>query len=304
MASEIMGNVALALTDVRASVMAGPIEAAEVPDLSTGMMAAIGVGLMVFGLILIPVWRFLAPRLLRPAPPARPVFEWVDLAAVFLVFILGQFAVVGLAQWLYPDLEDLSALGAAEALGLTAAGFLAPSLLILVAAKKRPPGLATLGFTRVTPGFRMTFSAIVYVAGLPLFFGLGALSKAILTWAGDAEAQQEVAVLIQNGLSENPQVILALAVLIVPLMEEILFRGFLFELLASHLGKVPAVVFSSAAFAALHGPAAALPIFGLAIILSLVKLRTRSLCACWFVHALHNGATTALLWISTQLPAS
>lgn len=289
---------------------AGPLQAAAeegalaVPDISTGQMAMVGATMLLFGLVLIPVWRFVEPRLLERSHPAPRAFKWMDLVAVVMAFLLGQIGVVQLAFWWIPDFESVADLGAVEALGLTAAGFLVPSVLIVAASMKRSGGARALGLTHVTPGHRLTFSAAIYLASLPAFYGLAVLSKSILTWMREAELEQEVASLIQAGLAEHPLPILLFAVLIVPLMEEILFRGFLLELLSGAFGKVQGVVLSSAAFALLHGAAAALPIFGLALVLSLVKLRTRSLVACWFVHALHNGGTTFLLWVSTQLPTA
>ena len=88
---------------------------------------------------------------------------------------------------------------------------------------------------------------------------------------------------------------MVLAVGAVPLVEEILFRGFLLEFVRERAGDLAGIVVSSAVFAVLHGTAAALPIFGLACLLASIKLRTRSLYAAWLIHAAHNGLQTFLL---------
>ena len=93
----------------------------------------------------------------------------------------------------------------------------------------------------------------------------------------------------------------ALAVLVMPLLEEILFRAFLQPLLVSALGVTGGVGATSVAFAALHGASAFLPIFTLSLVLGAVMLRTRRLSSAFCVHALHNGVTLLLLFL---LPGS
>ncbi|WP_145201556.1 CPBP family intramembrane glutamic endopeptidase [Planctomycetes bacterium Poly30] len=278
------------------------LQATDPSPLSVEQQLGYGGLLLVIGLVQIPVARFVAPRLLgKERQPARSFF-WLDLPAVILAFLIAQLTIAAYLHWKHPDMSGLEDLGSVEALALTAAGFVLPCLYVLVAAGMRPNGWEALGVRARTPGYRLSFSTVRYLAGLPMFFGLALLSGALMTWLGEPGAQQDVAVLIRDGLADGPWGILLFAAVIVPLMEEILFRGFLLELVAGTFGTVAGVLVSSGAFAVLHGKEAALPIFGLAIILSLVKLRTRSLGACWFVHGLHNGGTTFLLWLSTLLP--
>jgi hypothetical protein len=79
-----------------------------------------------------------------------------------------------------------------------------------------------------------------------------------------------------------------------------IFRGFLQNALEPRIGAWPAVIVASLAFALMHGVTAAIPIFGLSLILGVVMLRTRRITACWFVHALHNGLTTGLLYLAPE----
>jgi membrane protease YdiL (CAAX protease family) len=88
-----------------------------------------------------------------------------------------------------------------------------------------------------------------------------------------------------------------LAVLVVPLLEELLFRSFLQPLLVQNLGDRGGVAATSVVFAALHGPSAFLPLFALSLVLGFVMLRTQRLAAAWAVHALHNGLQLALLFL-------
>ena len=98
-----------------------------------------------------------------------------------------------------------------------------------------------------------------------------------------------MALAIQEQIHSHPLQVAFFAVLLIPLLEEVIFRGFLLEVLSSRLGRAAGVVLSSFAFAILHGVAAAPVIFTLAVAMALVKLRTRSLLVCWLVHGTHNG---------------
>jgi membrane protease YdiL (CAAX protease family) len=80
-----------------------------------------------------------------------------------------------------------------------------------------------------------------------------------------------------------------LAVVVAPLLEEILFRGFLQPLLVQNLSDKAGVALASALFALLHGAGAFLPVFCLSLLLGGLMLRTQRIAAPWLVHALHNG---------------
>jgi len=83
-----------------------------------------------------------------------------------------------------------------------------------------------------------------------------------------------------------------MAVIIAPLAEEFLYRGILLMTLVRHVGIVPALVVSSAVFAAAHftaEPQALLPLFFLGMALGYIAYRTRSMVAPIIAHALFNG---------------
>ena len=87
-----------------------------------------------------------------------------------------------------------------------------------------------------------------------------------------------------------------LAVLVAPLLEEILFRAFLQPLLVQNLSDRLGIVVTSLVFAALHGTAALVPIFALSLLLGAIMLRTQRLFAVWAVHATHNALVFLLLY--------
>jgi membrane protease YdiL (CAAX protease family) len=81
-----------------------------------------------------------------------------------------------------------------------------------------------------------------------------------------------------------------LAIVIAPLVEEIVFRGVLLSALAQRWGTAVGVGVSSAVFALVHVlPFAIPPIFVLSLVLGWVFVRTRSLWPCVAAHALFNA---------------
>ena len=207
--------------------------------------------LLVGGLVIIPARRFLTRELLDREPPTQSAFLWIDLAGTLLAFLVGQLLVAGVLDHFYPNLEDLEEIGTVKLLGLTAAGFLVPAGYVVFAAFSRAGGLEQLGLKSLTPGYRLPFGGLLYLAGLPMFLGLGALSAVLMEVLG-GPTEQGVAVLIRDGISETPWSIAFFAVLVVPLFEEILFRGFLLELVTAKFGRVQGILVSSLALSLIH----------------------------------------------------
>jgi membrane protease YdiL (CAAX protease family) len=276
----------------------GPlIEAAEeAAEMTAAQGFVVAAFLLAVGASMIPLFRKSSASLLEPTPGRAAVFRPLDLALVAVVFILGQALVAESYRiWIGADELDLEALGVIPLLGLSAGSQGLTVALLLGLALRRPGGAATVGLRNVTPGERGIFAVVWYLLSIPSLMGLGALTAAIFMAQGGEPPVQDTAVLVAEGLPEDPVLILALVALVIPLFEEIIFRGFLLELLVSRLGVPAGIFLSSALFAILHGGAVFLPIFGLAVLLAGVKLRTRSLGASWTIHAVHNGLTTLLI---------
>jgi len=285
---------------------AGPPEITDGQALlASGLFAALLLGL---GLLQIPLGRKIATWLERPFVPSRKAFQLVDLVAVFILFIAGNIAAAAACnrwyegEWGMPSEEFLVDLGGIAMFTLTTFGQLPAALYIVFVAVRRSGGLAALGVKRLTAGARVRYTVARYILALPMIFGLAALTSFIYLLAGEELATQGAALVIAEGLESDPLLIFLFAAVLIPLLEEILFRGFLLELLVARGGKLFGIVASSALFAWMHGSEVFLPIFGLAVVLAVVKLRTRSLGAAWLVHGLHNGSTTAFLYFYAGSP--
>lgn len=115
-----------------------------------------------------------------------------------------------------------------------------------------------------------------------------------------AETVQESVKLLQT--TEDPAVLglMALAaVLVAPLCEEVLFRGYLYPVAKKFTGAWLAACSSALFFAAAHGSLSALlPLFLFGLLLVWIYERTGSLWAPIAVHFCFNGATVAVQMIA------
>lgn len=246
------------------------------------------------GLALVPVVRWFGRWTFpRANGSTGRSFTWRDVGAVALVF-LGMQPVVGVAlHALGLDPESLLV-----ALNATIVVQGAACAAVLAAAARRPHGFAALGMRRGDHGWALGYGLVRYVGAGPFLFALMAMTPFLLERVvGVPHAPQDVARLIAGAEGGTRVLVLLYAAVLIPLLEELLFRGFLQNALEPRLGRVGAIALSSLAFAALHGASAFLPILGLSVLLGLVMLHTRRLTACWFVHGAHNGLTTALLFL-------
>jgi membrane protease YdiL (CAAX protease family) len=125
-------------------------------------------------------------------------------------------------------------------------------------------------------------SLIIYFLLTPVTGGISAALRQILSVATDAKRL--------DGQPGSAWIIaIARGCLIVPLFEELLFRGLLLGWLGKHLSTTRAVIASAVLFAAMHGYPIALPyafIYGL--FAGWIRERTGSTLNMFFIHVLNN----------------
>lgn len=112
---------------------------------------------------------------------------------------------------------------------------------------------------------------------------------------GAAEEQAAVTMFREG---EDPVVLglmVIAAVLVAPVCEEIIFRGYLYPVAKKYAGSTVAALFSALVFAGAHGNVAAmLPLFVFGLVLVAVYEYTGSIWAPIAVHMLFNGTTVAI----------
>ncbi|MEE2941195.1 MAG: type II CAAX endopeptidase family protein [Planctomycetota bacterium] len=261
----------------------------------------------VLGLFLVPLRQAIVRGCVAPSPPARASFLWTDLLAVIVGLLLSQVVALQLAVVLvhggWPEEQEVldqivEGFSFLEQAAVTSASFLFVALLIGLFARRRADGFASRGLARVAaarfPLGRAVAGLSSYALAIPFLIAAAVANVAAYAVGGEEVPAQDVALAIQEQIDSYPLQVAFFAVLLIPLLEELIFRGFLLEIFSSKLGAAAGVVLSSFAFAILHGVAAAPVIFTLAVALALVKLRTRSLLVCWLIHGTHNGAVLLL----------
>lgn len=101
--------------------------------------------------------------------------------------------------------------------------------------------------------------------------------------------------------TSSPWGILIGGALIAPLVEEIIFRGFIFAGLREEHGWVKAALFSSALFALIHlQPAAIVPIFILGMIFAYLYQRCNSIWPAVIMHVSTNTIALVAVYLATE----
>jgi len=99
-------------------------------------------------------------------------------------------------------------------------------------------------------------------------------------------------------------VIFFAAAFLAPVAEELAFRRTAFRFIQGFAGTLPAMIATSALFAASHCSLAQFPaLFLLGLALQWAFVRWNSLGPCILLHGLHNCVSLSLLLIARQLPA-
>ena len=156
----------------------------------------------------------------------------------------------------------------------------------------------TFGLTRVPAARVLGQAALLLLAAFPLVALAGVAAQ---HWMNDAASEQELVQLFRQAAGRH-DVPLMLAVfftgvIVAPICEELLFRGYFYGVGKRFLGPKTSAVITSLLFAAFHGNLTALAgLFILALALNLAYERTGSLAVPMTMHALFNGTSLAVLY--------
>lgn len=137
----------------------------------------------------------------------------------------------------------------------------------------------------------LVLGAFGYVAMVPFVLFFAAIYMRALSGLGYETGLQEVARMITGESSAVTRFYLYLmAVVLAPVVEELLFRGIAFPWLMKHLGPAPAMFAISIVFAAIHFHVPGLvPLFVVSVALCFAYVHTGSILVPIVMHALFNG---------------
>lgn len=252
---------------------------------------------------------------------------WLDLLLIAVLIALSvlvvQRVVIGInasAQGL--SAADVQALTETQLLGLIGirGAFVSTLLqnliwiavpLVRIAWVRREP-IASIGFT--TRNWLVNIGVGIVVGCLAIGANI-LLSLLFLQFFDTRQNQAEqFNALLQPGDYAGQVLFALLTIVVAPLGEETLFRGYLFNGLRQHTGRIgliAAYILSAGVFAAIHllnvtqGQFALLvPIFVVGLLLAAAMHGTKSLITCVVAHATFNSLSTLVLLfcVNTRFP--
>lgn len=222
---------------------------------------------------------------------------------VYTSFLLAQVLLGGFLSLLIALKVPLSSLNQTIATTILAALIYSMSLLVVIGLPrlvlKRHTSRRDVALARLPLGTDLVFAP----AGLIAYFVLSFLFVYVANTVPSFNAQQAQDTGF-NALSQNYQYILAFVTLVIiaPIAEETLFRGYLLGKLVKVVPAWIAVLVTSGLFGFIHGAwNVGIDTFALSIVLSIVRLKTGSLWASMLIHMSKNGIAFYLLFINPLL---
>lgn len=225
---------------------------------------------------------------------ARP-WTWRDAVAIVVPLLLAQAAfAMAHRQFIRDDLPDHVLLAIQGVL------FHGVCFLLIVAMITRR-GIAwseAFGMQGRRFGSALVWGASILVGVMPLIIAYNLVAQLVMQWWNMEPQLQDVTRVISGagGLKARVYFVL-LAVVVAPVVEEMLFRGILLPAFAKVAGIRPALILVAVLFSLVHGffmPAAVI-FFILSIAFSLAYIYRQTLWVPVVMHACFNGLTMLVL---------
>ena len=212
--------------------------------------------------------------------------EAVLAAALGTLFALNAVAATSQSTKIVLQTQDL-----------IANGLISVGLMLFVAAFMRIRGLrvgSLAGFERV--GFWRTIvtGAILLFASYPLIFLADLVTRRFL--GGDTSRQGIVEMFNESSTLQQRVFIIILAVAVAPIVEEFVFRFFLYGVVRRYFGRSVGLAANSLLFAAVHAHIpSAVPLFVLGTCFTIAYEWSGSILVPMAMHALFNSLTLTAL---------
>lgn len=219
--------------------------------------------------------------------PFTPVDLFVALA------LMTFFLLTALNQWFSPPSDrEITAEGIVVVAAIAVT--IALGLMLLLYFRGLRP-LHLLGIAGPASWWWQTplLAFGLLLAAYPLIIPAAALNNVFLE--GDAPDQEILGFFRDAASNWDVVAVVVMAVVVAPIVEEILFRGYFYRVLKQSCGAIPSLVLTSAVFSFVHvHPPAVLSLFVLACCLVIAYEVTGSLWTPILMHVFFNATT---LWI-------
>ena len=180
---------------------------------------------------------------------------------------------------------------------LIANGLISVGLMLFVGAFLRIRGMSVsslAGFSKVGFGRTLVTGGILLFASYPLIFVADLVTRRFL--GGDSSKQGIVEMFNESQTLQQRVFIIILAVAIAPMVEEFVFRFFLYGVVRRYLGRAVGLAANSLLFAAVHAHVpSAVPLFVLGACFTVAYEWSGSILVPMAMHALFNSLTLTFL---------
>jgi uncharacterized protein len=157
-------------------------------------------------------------------------------------------------------------------------------------------GFDRMGFVKV-----FIWGAGLLLAAFPLILASSVVVSSLMHTDPQKDSQQIIQLFERVADPTRRIPIILLAVVIAPLAEEFVFRGFLYGVLKRYAGALSALAFTGICFAIVHLHAPSLlPLFLLACVLTLAYELSGSLLVPMAMHALFNSVTLVGVFFTSR----
>ena len=223
---------------------------------------------------------------------------------VFIGYILAQSVLIGVLWLLATFGVSVAQLNQAVLSMVFAAAVYLLSLVIVLGLpwllKRRRTGKQELGLTRLPSWLDIGLAPAGFIVYLVVSVMLLAVFSTLIP-AIDMEQVQQNGF---EGIGQRYEYILAFVTLVIlaPLAEEVLFRGYLYGKLRMKVPLWAAMLLTSVLFAAVHGQwNVAIDVFALSIVLCVLREITGSIWSGILLHMLKNGIAFYFLFVSPPI---
>ncbi len=250
-------------------------------------------------------------RLSKIPPDLRAPWGWADVGLFLLVYIgatifLGAVAALATARIQNVDLKTLMQSPTNLYIGLTILAQTGASavamLYFFLLARVRQAGdfWPALGWRPLNGTHTDLGSVVKYLLGGVALAAAASATSLFVKQTGHTPIEE------MFKARETILMLMAFGILAAPLVEETIFRGFLYPVAARSFGIVPGVLFTGILFGASHvsnlggalGQIAVL--VGVGIVLTWVRARSGSALASFLVHIAYNSALFAASFVGTH----
>jgi membrane protease YdiL (CAAX protease family) len=243
----------------------------------------------------------------------RISWSWLHFA-VFLAFIVVSFFIVQMSFVVYyaAPLRHLSSEKDFERFALSKPGFAVGSMVLLYAlvmlflyvSLSVLPGFPfwrTLGWRKITRphGGRPRSPWLFFFAGC-------GLSAAVFVVTAKMQPPEDLPIEELFHYKNTAILFMAMAVLVAPLVEETVFRGYLYPLFAKSFGVASSVIITGVLFGLMHGAQLGWTwglvsvLIAVGVVFTFVRARTGSVFASFLLHLGYNSVIALVTILGTQ----